>query len=90
MENFLRISAATKMKSQAAPQPTPSSWLRRKDLPDRYGPITTTGARGPLRLRRMLRPSCSSCSFVWPSIGETTANLHGALPCLEGACVHCV
>ena len=37
--------------------------------------MTTTGENGPSKFRMMSRPSASSCSLVWPSIGETTANL---------------
>jgi hypothetical protein len=62
-------------RGACVPQPTCRSWFRRKLLPLRYGPITTTGAIGPLMLRSNSTPSSTTFSWERPGTCATSSTL---------------
>lgn len=65
----------------ASPQSTAISWFKRNDLPDRYGPMTTTGAKGPSNWFKNLSPSSEIDNLVVPGEGRTMAYLQASMGC---------
>mmetsp|Transcript_44855 Transcript_44855/g.114668 ORF Transcript_44855/g.114668 Transcript_44855/m.114668 type:complete len:248 (+) Transcript_44855:869-1612(+) len=51
---------------------TDTMWLSRNDLPDLYGPITTTGATSPSSASSAAMPSSITSSCRWSAVGRTS------------------